>query len=291
MVDEEKDEGFNKKAVIVVAVPVLLVGLFLVLFFTFFNDDPTEDNLEIPTVDSNVEITEAEKLEIEGLSESYVREAGTFGVREEQITADNIDEMANLLETDPSSAETYFTPRSLVYEGLDQFIYENSPLYYSPSVVESWSNEFETISRASFKVDSISSTALDKGAFINVNGANLRSASVNVQFTTKEKMFIEQGSEIGAERSYSVMEKDFDNTATFVFVYEEYEEDADDEDHSHGSHWKLYNITGLENEFVLASWSEPNAEEFADTQFSFVETGKIVPSEQNIQPALPSEEE
>ena len=292
MANDENKETINKKAIIVVAIQLLLVGLFLVLFFVVFNDEPVEESTDTVTVQSDMKISEDEKIELESLAESYVQEAGNFGVKKDQITENNIDEMATLLETDPQSAETYFASRRIVYEGLDQFIHENSPLYYSPSIVDTWSDEFETSSRASFSVESVEASAMDSGSFINVNGENLKSASVKVNFTTKETMFIEQGSEIGAERSYSVMEKDFDNTATFVFVYEEHEEEqTEDADHSHGSHWKLYNINNLENEFVLASWADPNVQDFADSQFNFVENGKIVPSNQNIESTLAPEEE
>lgn len=291
MSDEEYDKGINKKAIVIVALPVCLVVLFLVLFFTIFNEsETTETPLNTSNIESNVEITDAEKLEVEGLAESYVKEAGTFGVREENLTSENIDEMATLLETDSSSAVNYFTPRSMVYEGLDQFIYEGSPIYYPPSTVESWSDEFEVSSRASFSVESIEANSENTGSYVRVNGENMRSVSVNVAFKTNEKMFIEQGSEIGAERSYSIMEKTFDNTAVFVFVYDNHEGEDESHDHS-GSDWKLYNIKNLQNEFVLASWNDPNISDFAESQFGFVETGKIAPSNQNIDPALPAEEE
>lgn len=291
---EKSDEGLNKRAIIVVAIPVLIVAVFLVLFFVVFNGNDDSNTVDpLNSVESNIEITEAEQLEAEGLAESFVKEAGNFGVKKDQVNAENIDEMATLLGTDPNSASNYFTPRSLVYEGLDQYIYNNSPLYYPESVYSQWDNSFETSTNASFTVEEVEANAATAGTYITIDDRNMKSFSVNVRFNSKETMFIEQGSEIGAERSYSVMEKEFsNNTATFVFVYEEHEgeDEAEHAEHSSGSDWKLYSIKDLKNEFLLASWDDPSMEDFSDTQFSFVENGKIVPTNQNIQPALPEQE-
>lgn len=264
----EEDGPLNKRAIAVVAVPLALVAVFLVLFFTMF-DNEEEDTTSVP-VDSTVEITETEQLEVEGLAEQFITQAGTFGVKKDAVSPENIDEMATLLETDVNSSQYYFTSRAVAYGSLDEFIMTDSPVDYSADVVNNWTNAFETNFRNSFVVNDVEANAEAKGSNITTDDGPLKSAVVNVVFDSNETMFVEVGSEYGAERSYSVRSKDFvQNRASLIFV-----------DTPEG--WKLYNIRDLNNEFLLATWDDPAAEAFADTQFNFNEIDKIVPPDQNV---------
>lgn len=291
--EETEETGLNKRAIIVVALPVLLVAVFLILFFTVFsNPEETEIQTEAP-IQSNIDITEGEQKELEGQAISFIKSAGEFGVRPQQISAENIDEVATLLETDPDSAKNYYTSRATTYEGLDRFISEHGTIYYPESTYLNWDENFETASNVSFTVDNVIAESSTKGSYIEIDGERLRSVEVNVRFNSQEKMYLEQGSEIGAERSYSVMEKDFNNTtATLVFVYDDHiAEENEVEEESQGSSWRIYDINNLRHPFLLATWDDPNTDDYADIQFGFVQTDKIVPPNQNIQPALPEESE
>lgn len=269
----EEDGPLNKRAIAVVAVPLALVVVFLVVFFTVFNDNNEEAPSSVP-VDNSVEITETEQLEVEGLAEQFITQAGTFGVKKETISAENIDEMATLLETDVNSSQYYFTSRAVAYGSLEEFIMTDSPLDYPADTVNNWTNSFETNFRNSFVVNDVKVNAEKKGNSITTDEGQLKSAVVNVVFDSNETMFVEVGSEYGAERSYSVRSKDFvGNSASLIFV-----------DTPEG--WKLYNIRDLNNEFLLATWDDPAEEAFSDTQFNFEEIDKIVPPDQNVEESV-----
>ena len=269
MDDEIEEDGpLNKRAIAVVAVPLVLVAVFLVLFFTVFDNE--EENIASVPIDNTVEITEMEQLEVEGLAEQFITQAGTFGVKKDAVSPENIDEMATLLETDVDSSQYYFTSRAVAYGSLDEFIMADSPVDYSADTVNNWTNAFETNFRNSFVVNDVEADAETKGNSITTDEGQLKSAVVNVVFDSNETMFVEVGSEYGAERSYSVRSKDFvQNRASLIFV-----------DTPEG--WKLYNIRNLSNEFLLATWGNPAEEAFADTQFNFNEIDKIVPPDQNV---------
>lgn len=265
--DEEK--GLNKRAVAVVLIPVLLVAIFLVLFFVVFNGDET-DETTVEEVKSNVVISEAEQLEVESEAERVIQIAGNFGVKKENVSAENIDEMATLLETDETASGYYFTSRANSYSSLSDFIMEGSPIDYSVDEVNNWTNAFETSFRNSFSVIEVSADAGEKGSYINSSDQRLKSVSVSVVFSSNQTMYVENGSEFGAERSYSVMSNDFEsNSATMIFVEVEGE-------------WKLYDIKNLSNEFLLSTWNAPAEGAYADTQFGFKETDKLVPPGQNV---------
>lgn len=269
----EEDGPLNKRAIAVVAVPLALVVVFLVIFFTVFNDNDEEAPSSAP-VDNSVEITETEQLEVEGLAEQFITQAGTFGVKKDAISAENIDEMATLLETDVNSSQYYFTSRAVAYGSLEEFIMTDSPLDYPADTVNNWTNSFETNFRNSFVVNDVKVNAENKGSSITTDEGQLKSAVVNVVFDSNETMFVEVGSEYGAERSYSVRSKDFvGNRASLIFV-----------DTPEG--WKLYNIRDLNNEFLLATWDDPAEEAFSDTQFNFEEIDKIVPPDQNVEESV-----
>lgn len=274
MDDEIEEDGpLNKRAIAVVAVPLALVVVFLVVFFTVFNDNDEEAPSSAP-VDSSVEITETEQLEVEGLAEQFITQAGTFGVKKDAVSAENIDEMATLLETDVNSSQYYFTSRAVAYGSLEEFIMTDSPLDYPADTVNNWTNSFETNFRNSFVVNDVKVNTEKKGNSITTDEGQLKSAVVNVVFDSNETMFVEVGSEYGAERSYSVRSKDFvGNSASLIFV-----------DTPEG--WKLYNIRDLNNEFLLATWDDPAEEAFSDTQFNFEEIDKIVPPDQNVEESV-----
>lgn len=274
MDDEIEEDGpLNKRAIAVVAVPLALVAAFLILFFTVFSNDEEETPSSVP-VDSSVSITETEQLEIEGLAEQFITQAGTFGVKKDSVSPENIDEMATLLETDVNSSQYYFTSRAVAYGSLEEFIMSDSPMDYSADTVKNWTNSFETNFRNSFVVNDVEANAEAKGSSITTDDGPLKSAVVNVVFDSNETMFVEVGSEYGAERSYSVRSKDFvQNRASLIFV-----------DTPEG--WKLYNIRDLNNEFLLSTWDDPAEEAFADTQFNFEEIDKIVPPDQNVEESV-----
>lgn len=269
--NEESDKGFDKRAVAIVAVPIVVIALFLSLFFFVFNNDSEDET--VPEVKSEAEVSETEQIELEGLSEQIVGRTGNFGVKKDQVTADNVDELATLLETDIDSADYFFTPRAKSYDAARDFIIEGSPVDYSTTQVSNWTNGFETNFNVGFNVNSVEAVAYDKGSFVNLNGSQRRAVSVRVTFDSTETMFVEVGSEFGAERSYTITSKDFNNNnATFVFV-------ADAK-----NNWKLYDIRDLNNQFLLSTWSKPEIGAYSETQYNFKEIDKLVPPNQNTEP-------
>jgi len=270
-----EEAPLNKKAIVVVVLPVVAVAIFLILFFVVFPGNTNNEETNQPIVSSTVEISESEQVKLEGISETIINQTGEFGVKKDVITPENIDELATLLEIDVNSADYYFTSRSTAYNSIDDYIMEGSPIDYNETEVNSWSNDFETLFRNSFSIESVEASAYEKGSYVDIDGTQLRSASVRVSFNSNETMFVEVGSEFGAERSYSVRSKNFNNTtATLVFVI-----DSDNE-------WKLYDIRDLENEFLLATWDNPRSDAFSETQFDLQEIDKITPpnQDQDIEP-------
>lgn len=275
---DEKDNSLNKRAIIVVALPIAIVAIFLTLFFTIFNGDETEEN-QVKEIKSEVKVSSSDQIALEGLAEQLINQAGTFGVKQETITPNNIDEMATLLETNVEVAEYYFTPRAVSYNNIDSLIFEGSPIDYSVTEVNQWSNDFETNFRNSFKIKSVDAVADDKSAFVTVNGEQVEVVNVRVSFNSNETMYVENGSEYGALRTYSVRSKDFNNnSATLMFA-----KDVDGD-------WKLYDIRNLSNKFLLSTWNDPKSDSFSETQFNFPEIDKITPPDQNIE-ENPTDEE
>lgn len=266
----KKENGpLNKRAIVVVALPIVAVAVFLVLFFVVFNGNDNNDNESTPNINSDVVISESEQVELESTAERIVNQTGNFGVKKDVVTSENIDELATLLEIDVNSADYYFTSRATAYNTIDEYTMEGSPIDYNQTEVNSWSNDFETLFRNSFSIESVEASAYDEGTFVDLNGNQLRAATVRVSFNSNETMFVEVGSEFGAERSYSVRSKNFNNTtANFIFVI-----DADNE-------WKLYDIRDLNNEFLLATWNNPRSDAFSETQFDLQEVDTITPPNQ-----------
>lgn len=267
----DNDFSLDKKAVAIVLVPILFIGVFLTLFFVVFDGDNTKEETAVPVnASESIDITESEQIALEGLSQQVVNRAGNFGVDTSKVSANNIDEMVTLIETDVDSSDYYFTSRSSSYESVREFIQDDSPADYED--YEEWSNAFETNSNLSFSASNIVAESDSGGSFVTVSGEQLRSASVQVTFDSKETMYVESGSEYGAERSYTVREKNFTgNTATFIFV-----------ENSSGE-WLLYDVRGLSREFLLSLWNDPQPESFAETQFDFTEVDVLVPPDQNIE--------
>lgn len=275
---DEENNVLNKRAIVVVALPIALVAIFLTLFFTVFNRDESEE-AKVEEIKSEISVSSSDQIALEGLAEQLITQAGTFGVKQETITPNNIDEMATLLETNVEVAEYYFTPRSVAYNSIGGLILEGSPIDYNDTETSQWSNDFETNFRNSFTIKSVEATSEDKSAFVTVDGEQVEVVNVRVVFNSNETMYVENGSEYGALRTYSVRSKDFNNnSATLMFA-------KDNE-----GEWKLYDVRNLSNEFLLSTWNDPKSDSFSETQFNFPEIDKITPPDQNVE-EIPTDEE
>lgn len=253
----EKLEG--RRLAFMVSVVVLVIAVVVALVFFII---PKNDGDTVEEVKSDVEITSTEISALETLSFEILQKIGNFGIRSDVLTADNALEVEYIAAQTPNDGGIFFTSRQTAYESIRDNVLSGSPIDYPARTVSEWVNNSEIEGLVSFEVIWSTIEAQSKGSHTSVSGVEHKTAYVDVTFTSKETMRHATADDSTWDGSYNVLSKDFpNNTARLTFVQDE------------NLQWKLYSLTGLEYQFLLATWETPNSDSFVNTQHDFSNEG------------------
>lgn len=274
MVEKAGDSAQQRKRIILLGVGALsavVAVLLLALFLTRPSDTPGE-----PTIDSQVNVSSQDQLLLAAASKDFIQSVGNFGIKPDSLNPRNIMNVKYLVGSDSPGAKEFFVTRQAAYQSTKNALFRSGPLDYDDRAVAQWSNSSETDGLVGYMVDSVTATTQPKGGRITVDGVQVETATVDVNFTSTETMRNQTADDASWDGSFAVMAKTFgNNSATITFVQDE-----------HG-HWLIYSMQGLKNQFLLATWQTPSSDAYDDAQFGFkqVDTimsesagGKTVPS-------------
>ena len=253
---DKTDEKTTRNRLIYLIVGVLSVAVATVLlavWWTTPNEEPTT-----PEITSQVEIDNQDQVLLSSRAKELLSIAGNFGVRPNTLTGDNIMNAQYLIASNPNQAKDFFVSRESAYAALKPHVFAGSPLSYDDRAVSQWTNQNELQNLTGYTVDSVSATTKKTGSYVNIGDKQHTAATVTVNFTSVATQRIQTINDSAWDGTFNVMEKTFaNNTANLTFAKDG------------NGQWKLYSITDLKNQFLLATWYTPNSDAYANTQFDF----------------------
>lgn len=257
----EEVKGENKRLGLLIGVSIFIVALVTagIVYLITKSDDNNTDEIK-----SDVAISVIDQSETSSLVESFLDGVGNFGFKEDGLNPSNIMDVGYIVSTNPANAKSFFVSRADAYATVRDYVYPNSALFFNSNVTGSWSNTFDTQYISTFELSSITTETSSNGAYLTVDGTERLTAYTDVTFTSVETVRLKTADDSSWDGSFDVSKKTFaDNTMRVTLI-----KDGNDE-------WKIYAISNLQNEFLLATWRSPDASAFANLQRDFEKTGTI----------------
>lgn len=261
MIENTEEPVNTKRLALFIGVSVLVIAIITFTVMYFMNNN-TESNNE--PVDEVVTIDLNDRIDTETVVEEFMQGAGNFGFKDEALKPENIGEVEYLVSHSPNDAKTYFTSRNEAYGTIRDKMFTGGAVYYNNNVTGKWTNEFETQNSSSFKLESATVKTREKGSYLNIGGEETLSAYADVTFSSTETITLKTADDSSWDGTFDVLKKGYsDNTMRVTLV--KIPEDG----------WKIYAISDLKNEFLLASWKSPSVTAFSELRQNFEKTGSI----------------
>lgn len=214
------------------------------------------------TVGQDAKISEVEKVEARKVLENFFTEAGTWGVKTDELTSENIASVRYLIAINGPSAPTYWQSRNDTYMQLrETYLVPGTPMWTSDGEVQAWVDMISRDSMSSFETVDVEIDPIGDGSWFMVQGEQAKSVTIDVKYSIVQTRYNQTSTDSSWDGTFVVDEKRFDDSASVILV-----QVADE--------WRLYDLRGNEFPFTLASWLTPDRD-YYDSQFDFVETGRI----------------
>lgn len=243
---------------------VVILAVIAVVAFLVPKDAPEDAAPPARKVASSIDIPAADQRQVELLSTSLVSSLGKFGIKSDQVNAENIYKARYFINQNPYNALNYFLPRSVAYNSVRGNLVGGSPMDYEPNDVSGWSNDMETNGMLSFVPSNVVVNAESTGDYVNTNAGRDLAATVHVTFTSTETQRRATKDDSSWDGSFAVSQKTFPVSADFIFAKVE-------------DTWMLYDMKNVTNPFTLASWNDSNSTAYADSQFGFTNVDTLKP--------------
>lgn len=214
------------------------------------------------TVGQDAKITEVEKVDARKTIENYFAEAGTWGVRTDTLTSENLASVRYLIAINGPSAPTYWKSRNETYMSLrENYLVNGTPMWSSDGEVQAWVDMISRDSMSSFETVDVEVQPIEDGSWFMVQGEQVKSVTIDVNYSVLQTRYNQSATDSSWDGTFIVDEKRFDDSASVILV-------------QINGKWRLYDLRGNEFPFLLASWLKPESDYYED-QYDFTETGRI----------------
>lgn len=240
-------------AVVAGAAVLALVLVFVIFLFTREGD--TE-------VGKDVEISETEKVAARQTIENFFTDAGSWGLREDTLTEENMQSVRYLIAVNGASAPTYWESRNEAYLALrDEFLLTQTPMWAVDGVVQSWVDMTARDSLSTFKTTSVDIEPIGDGSWFLYQNEQVKSVTVKVDYSVKQTRRNQTATDSSWDGTFLVDEKVFHDSANVILI-------------QNAGEWKVFDVRGQRFPFTLASWLNPDSD-YYDSQFDFTQVGRI----------------
>lgn len=213
-------------------------------------------------VGQDARISETEKVAARQVLENFFTDAGTWGLKTDTLTEDNLASVRYLIAINGPSAPTYWQSRNETYLALrDEYLLNGTPMWTSDGEVQAWVDMISRDSLSSFKTVDVEVQPIEDGSWFMVQGEQVKSVTIDVNYSVVQTRYNQSSTDSSWDGTFIVDEKRFDDSASVILI-------------QINDSWRLYDLRGNEFPFVLASWLNPD-QDYYDSQFDFVETGRI----------------
>lgn len=234
-----------KKAAIIGGSFIGVISLVAVALFFFWDSGEKEEDSGIV---ETMYFPKEDSYQVETTVRNFVKNAGNFGFDyKKAYEINSIAESVKIALADPQAENAAFISRHTAYSRVRDSIAKNSPLYYSASQTLSWENTIEVggDNQRMFSASDATVTIPETMGESDFGGVSHNFIDVNVVFDSKVSFANQTSHDVSWDGEVQIYAKDFDNekfTLRMINI---------------DGVWKIYSISGLDNEFLLATWALP----------------------------------
>lgn len=227
---------------------VSFIGIIVILsslIFYYFNSNDNTEESEI--VETNY-FPKEDTYEVQSTVKNFVNIAGNFGFDyKKAYEMNSIADSVKIALMDAHADNPAFISRHVAYNRVRDDIADNSPLYYPISQTLSWDNNIEVGGdfERLFAVSDISVIIPETMGESDFNGASHSFIDVEVTMDSNVSYANQTSNDATWDGGVQILAKEFEDEYFTIRMI-----NIEDE-------WKVYNIIGLENEFLLATWALP----------------------------------
>lgn len=256
------DNGENRRLWVLIGGAFLVIAVLTagIMAVTRSTGDKKTDAVKV-----NVPISAEDQNTIKSDTDAFLQASGNFGVRSDNLNADNILNVRYL--SDQSSAEdvsTFITTRETSYKNARQYIDKDANIYYDSNITGEWSNAFETSQMSTFEIVNSNIQVADKGTYLTIDGKQRLAASVEATFTSRQTIRSQTKDDPSWDGTFNILSKDFNNNLVqMTFIQED-------------GGWKIYGMNPPERQFLLSTWKSPSQDAYGTQEQGFISTGKTI---------------
>lgn len=259
---KDRYEAAHDKRIIKLIAAAVVFTIIVLCGLLWITRTPSVE--ETGNVKSDIPLIESGRIASESVASDFIKSAGNFGIKESELTGDNIRNVSYLLTSGDASIKKYLTSRKDSYSFLrSNYIYKNSPLDYDSREVAQWKTPTEDRNLTSYEVTDVTAIARDKAQVLTIDGKETTAAEVDVTFNSKMTIRLVTANDTSWDGSYSVLEKSFPKSTVTLLVVQD------------GESWKVYAQNNLEKQFILSTWSNPDPNSYTDAQTGFTQVSTL----------------
>lgn len=248
----------QKRFALVAVILVAVMGLLAWGLVTLLNQ-PTRD-----TTAAN-KLSDSDKTSLTLVTQDFVTRAGSWGIVTEKLTSETINDVGYLVATNAPGAEAFVRSKASVYNSYrDELIAPLGPLDFSRETVENWQDTTLFSELLTMEVNDVTAAVPQEARRFTYRGEQVRSVDVAVTASFKGMARTQAATDTDWNGDWIVSEGSFPESFTVVLL-----------DTAEG--WRVYNVEGLEDTFLLAGLNDPAASSYGEKLFGFQETG-VIPS-------------
>lgn len=256
-ISEESMSNAERRRFYLLSVAVILVAALVTGGLLWLTSRVGDDNIK-----SAIPLTAADQAEGTKISNEFLKQAGTWGLRENTINPDNMQVAHFTVQRNTRTANNYWYSRNENYPTLkEKYIAPEGDLWYSDSMVQNWWDSISREGMASFETLSVTPKVPDKGSKLLIKETEYESMIVPVKYSVRERKYYPTGTDSSWDGTYSIMKRVYEEDAQLILI-------------KTGSGWKVYQLTGNKYPFLLSTWATPD-EDYNDQQFGFEEEGRM----------------
>lgn len=196
-------------------------------------------------------LTDEDRDQIRLLTDQFVTAAGHIGLKTEAFNPADTLNIQAFVTSGSSMADTYWDSRSQVYSDVQaSLLAKDSPLWYPSSDWRMWDDEEERVFLMSARSSVLDVKVPDNSSRMSYQGSAVQTVTTDFTLISKISTRVKDRNDSSWDGTYSVLEGSFREPAKMQVV-------------KTNGEWKVYNITGGNPPYFLATWGNPGGKDNA----------------------------
>lgn len=194
--------------------------------------------------DKKYNISAQDEAKIKKNVEDFVKESGTWGLKNEKINNGNVMNIWYVVRQELDNNEDYYLSRADNYNNLrDKYIKPNSPAYFTERLTGAWNDTSARDKMASFKISSANADKITNVGYLD--GSQDVVATIPVNIRSVETVIMPTATDSSWTGSFNQLSKTFDDRALINISKGAGE-----------TEWKITSVNDMTYPFLLSTWEK-----------------------------------